>query len=166
MLVRRSWAQISSTRPAWGDQAKRTHRTWSLTSVRWLATVSGDYTNGGTARLWDVQNPDSASQFELALDGDRRHAKAHLHHGQAIRTRRGAGKGGGRRADRLYLLARLARCSKCGLRLTSQTSEGRGRKGHETQYFLCPAKRRSVDCPVGGEFAPATDIDAQIAELV
>jgi len=85
---------------------------------------------------------------------------------QAIRTRRGEGKGGGRRADRLYLLSRLARCSKCGLRLTSQTSEGKGRKGHETQYYLCPAKRRSVDCPAGGEFAPAEEIDAQVAELV
>jgi site-specific DNA recombinase len=85
---------------------------------------------------------------------------------QAIRARRGEGKGGGRRADRLYLLARLARCSKCGLRLTSQTSEGKGRKGHETQYYLCPAKRRSVDCPAGGEFAPAEEIDAQVAEFV
>jgi hypothetical protein len=85
---------------------------------------------------------------------------------QAIRARRGEGKGAGRRADRVYLLARLARCSKCGLRLTSQTSEGKGRKGHETQYYLCPAKRRSVDCPAGGEFAPAEAIDAQVAELV
>ena len=85
---------------------------------------------------------------------------------QAIRARRGEGKGGGRRADRLYLLARLARCSKCGLRLTSQTSEGKGRKGHDTQYYLCPAKRRSVDCPAGGEFAPAKEIDSQVADLV
>jgi hypothetical protein len=50
--------------------------------------------------------------------------------------------------------------------LTSQTSEGKGRKGHETQYYLCPARRRSVDCPAGGEFAPAEEIDAQVAELV
>jgi hypothetical protein len=67
----------------------------------------------------------------------------------AIRARRGEGKGGGRRADRVYLLARLERCAKCGLRLTAQTSEGKGRKGHETQYYLCPARRRSVDCPGG-----------------
>jgi hypothetical protein len=85
---------------------------------------------------------------------------------QGIRARRGEGKGGGRRADRVYLLARLARCSKCGLRLTSQTSEGKGRKDHETQYYLCPARRRSVDCPAGGEFAPAEEIDTQVAELV
>jgi hypothetical protein len=85
---------------------------------------------------------------------------------QGIHARRGEGKGGGRRADRVYLLARLARCSKCGLRLTSQTSEGKGRKGHETQYYLCPARRRSVDCPAGGEFVPAEEIDAQVAELV
>jgi DNA invertase Pin-like site-specific DNA recombinase len=64
---------------------------------------------------------------------------------QAIRARRGAGKGAGRRAERVYLLARLACCSECGLRLTSQTSLGTGRRGHETQYYLCPAKRRSVD---------------------
>jgi hypothetical protein len=85
---------------------------------------------------------------------------------QAIRARRGAGKGAGRRADRVYLLARLARCSKCGLRLTSQTSEGKGRKGHETQYYLCPARRRSVDCLAGGEFVPSEEIDAQVADLV
>jgi hypothetical protein len=52
------------------------------------------------------------------------------------------------------------------LRLTAQTSEGKGRKGHETQYYLCPARRRSVDCPAGGEFAPAEEIDAQVAKLV
>jgi len=82
---------------------------------------------------------------------------------QAIRARRGDGKGAGRRADRLYLLARLAHCSKCRLQLTSQTSE---RKGLAAQYYLCPAKRRSVDCPAGGEFAPARAIDAQVAKLV
>jgi hypothetical protein len=84
----------------------------------------------------------------------------------AVRARRGQGKGGGRTADRVYLLARLARCSKCGLRLTSQTSEGKGRKGHVTQYYICPAKRRSVDCPVGGQFAAARELDTQVAELV
>ncbi|MBN1659195.1 MAG: recombinase family protein [Anaerolineae bacterium] len=85
---------------------------------------------------------------------------------QAIRKKRGSGKGAGRKPDRVYLLSRLARCSDCGLRLTSQTSKGKGRKGHETQYYHCPSYRRSIDCSTDGEFAPADEIDPQVAALI
>ena len=57
-------------------------------------------------------------------------------------------------------------CPKRGLRLTPQTSKGKGRKGHATPYYLCPARRRSVDYLAGGEFAATEEIDAQVAELV
>ena len=83
---------------------------------------------------------------------------------QVIR-RRGAGKGAGRKPHRVYLLARLARCDNCGLRLTAKTSGGRGRRGY-TRYYFCLAHRRSVDCPAAREHVPADLIEGQVADLV
>ena len=143
-----SWTE--SHRPSWRARLGR----WTREGARYLLT--------NRFYLGEVQHGDQCypGQHEPLI------SRETWDQVQAIRARRGEGKGAGRRAGRVYLLARLAHCSKCGLRLTSQTSEGKGRKGHETQYYLCPARRRSVYCPAGGEFAPAEEIDAQVAELV
>ena len=81
----------------------------------------------------------------------------------AMPRQRGAA---GRSPDGVYLMGRLARCSICGLRLLSQTSGGKGRRGTPTQYYQCPARRRSIDCEVGGKYTPAADVDAEIGDLV
>jgi site-specific DNA recombinase len=85
---------------------------------------------------------------------------------QELRAKRSRGRGAGRNPDRVYLLARLVRCYHCGLRLVSQTSGGKGRRGMPTQYYQCPARRRAVDCRAGGRYVPAEVIDDQVAELV
>jgi site-specific DNA recombinase len=85
---------------------------------------------------------------------------------QAIRQRRGRGKGAGRDPNRVYLLARLARCHRCGLKLWAQTSGGKGRRSTPAPYYVCPGRRRSTDCPDGGHYVPAGEIEEQIADLI
>jgi len=83
---------------------------------------------------------------------------------QAIRRQRGAGKGGGRRAERMYLLQGLARCHRCGLPLVAQTY--RGRDGKERPYLRDVADRRGADCADGGRSVRTEPLDDQIGRLV
>jgi hypothetical protein len=83
---------------------------------------------------------------------------------QALRRKRRRGCGGGPNSGRIYLLARLARCACCGLRLVSQTNTNPNGKSYP--YYYCPSKRRAVDCETDSELVPTAIIDAQLATLV
>jgi site-specific DNA recombinase len=84
---------------------------------------------------------------------------------QTLRVKRHKSQGKGRKPHRVYLLARLARCHHCGLRLVSQACGGRkGKRGK--QYYTCPATRRAIECAAGGRFVQAEIIDEQVADLV
>jgi hypothetical protein len=83
---------------------------------------------------------------------------------QALRRKRGKGRGGGRRADRVYLLAGLATCHLCRLPLIGQTSKDW--KGMELQYLRDVADRRGFDCSTGGRSVQTEVLDKAIGELV
>ncbi|MFC2015544.1 recombinase family protein [Chloroflexota bacterium] len=83
---------------------------------------------------------------------------------QALRQKRGKGRGGGRRPDRVYLLAGLAHCHLCRLPLIGQTSKDW--KGTERQYLRDVADRRGFDCPTGGRSVQTEVLDKAIGELV
>jgi site-specific DNA recombinase len=85
---------------------------------------------------------------------------------QAIRARRRRGKAAGRKPHRVYLLARLVRCSHCGLKLVSQTSRGKGRRGAAIPYHYCPSRRRAMDCPTQGTWIRMDVVEPQVATLV
>jgi site-specific DNA recombinase len=83
---------------------------------------------------------------------------------QAIRTRRNLSRGGRRRSDRVYLLAGVAVCSECGLRLVSQTSTKAGRK--DIPQYLCPSRRRAIQCNARKHLTRGDVIDQQVGELI
>ena len=83
---------------------------------------------------------------------------------QALRRKRGMGRGGGRRAERVYLLAGLAHCHRCNLPLVGQTAKDR--KGIERQYLRDVADRRGFDCPTGGRSVQTVILDKAIGELI
>ena len=87
---------------------------------------------------------------------------------QAIRAKRRYGAGGGPRSGRIYLLSQLAVCSHCGLHLVAQCSGGPKSTGGKTwvEYYYCPSRRRSIDCPSQSRFLRVEELDAQIADLV
>jgi site-specific DNA recombinase len=83
---------------------------------------------------------------------------------QAVRARRNLGRGGRRRSDRVYLLAGLAVCSRCGLNLTAQTSIRPGRR--DIAQYHCPARVRSMPCTARPRLTRADVIDNQVGQLV
>jgi len=79
---------------------------------------------------------------------------------QAARAKRRAGRGaGGRKTGRVYLLQRLVRCHLCGLPMHMTGTE-------QQPYYIDAARKRGVDCPVGGRCVPTGTIDDQVGELV
>jgi site-specific DNA recombinase len=83
---------------------------------------------------------------------------------RVIRARRNNNRGGRRRSDRVYLLAGIAACSRCGLNLVSQTSDRPGRKPI-AQYY-CPSRRRYIPCAAPTKLTRADVVDEQIGDLI
>ena len=86
---------------------------------------------------------------------------------QARRAERRSPARRGREPDRVYLLAKLLRCSDCGLPLIAHTVGGRA-KGQTIKIpvYMCPSQRRSVECGSRCRYVRASVVEAQVAELV
>lgn len=125
---------------------------WTREAVRYLLT-NAFY--AGWVRHGDDLFP---GQHEALID------QALFDQVQAQRRKRATGRGGPRRPDRVYLLAGLARCHRCGLPLAGQTYTDRKRV--HRQYLRDMADRRGFDCPVAGRSVQTQPLDAQIGDLI
>jgi DNA invertase Pin-like site-specific DNA recombinase len=86
---------------------------------------------------------------------------------QAKRAERRSPVRRGRGPDRVYLLAKLLRCSDCGLPLIAHTVGGRARgETVKIPVYMCPSQRRSVECGSQSRYVRASVVEGQVAELI
>lgn len=125
---------------------------WTREGVRYLLT------NPFYAGMVRHDNDLYPGQHEPLID------KALYDQVQALRQKRGMGRGGGRRSDRVYMLAGLAHCHLCKLPLIGHTA--RDPNGRQRQYLRDVADRRGYDCPAGGQSVRTDGLDEAVGDLV